>query len=724
MNTPLSSRERMLAALACHEADYVPCCFSAFQSLRQRCADEVEFLDRQLEMGLDTVVTISEAPIRHDARVRIREGREDLAGERYPILHKEYETPAGTLCTAVHKSEDWPWGDHVPFIDDFLIPRSRKFLVTPSDSLEALCYLLPPPTDEEIASLRETVRCAKSLAAERDLLTVGHDGMVGDMACWLCGMQELMMLAVDHPDFVQHVLDVIEDWNRRRMELVLEAGVDLFVRRAWYENADVWSPSQYRRFMLPTLCRDAEMVHQAGAKFGYLMSCASMPLLDMIMDAGVDVLLGIDPAQDRTMDLHALKQKSLGKLCLWGGVCGYLTVECGTPDEIAEQVRRAISILGPGGGFILSPVTNVRADTERAWENVRTLIETWRFLRHLKKSDRASSSASRIESVFEPGGIILDYADLSYNPCDDIIFPSIVKTGGHLSGSLDAYHMYYAPHDPPGGICLAHAPAIEGPWTEYASNPMITKDWPPHYEVGHVSAPDAIWVQGASQLFLYYHGDNDTTHYATSKDGMHFEYGGVAVDQTFYGDFMEDQYDRVFYGRVFEHGIPSGENGYIFLFARSSDQGLHKQGIYLSWSRDARKWSRPTRLIAPTGGARFVCSPCFFSLHDKHYVAYHAEFHDPVADPVAYTDIYVVEVDATLSACKPLGKLMDHGFYEGNPRVSDPCIVIENGIAYLIVAIDKRLNQRFALAKADADELARALAGQGLRTPYSHLREC
>lgn len=386
MTESLSSRDRMLAALEHREADYVPCCFSAFQVLHQQCADQAEFLDRQLGMGLDAAVAVPALHIRHDPRVRIREWREDSPGEPYPILHKEYETPAGTLHTSVNKSDDWPWGDHVPFMDDYLIPRSRKFLITPTDSLDALRYLLPPPSKEDIATFRERVRAAKALAAERDLLTVCYYGMIADLACWLSGIQELMMLTVDDPDFVHELLAVIEEWNRRRTELVLEEGVDLFVRRAWYENADFWAPSQYRAFILPALRHTVAMVHQAGVKFGYLMSCASMPLLDMMMEAGVDVLMGVDPAQDRTMDLPALKQRAAGKMCLWGGVCGYLTVECGTPDEIREQVREAISILAPGGGFILAPVTNVRADTEQAWKNVETLIETWLAVRQYPAS--------------------------------------------------------------------------------------------------------------------------------------------------------------------------------------------------------------------------------------------------------------------------------------------------------------------------------------------------
>ena len=214
MPTRLSSRERMLAALDCREVDYVPCCFGSFNILLHQCADQAEFLDRQLDMGLDVIARISVPEPHFDARVEIREWREELPGERYPLLHKAYDTPAGTLETRVEQREDWPHGDHIPLIE-----------------------------------------------------------------------------------------------------------------------------------------------------------------------AGVDVLMGVDPAQDRTMDLHALKRQAGAKMCVWGGVCGYLTVECGTEEDIAAEVRQAISVLAPGGGLILAPVTNVRADTPRAWDNVRAMIGEWRSLR-------------------------------------------------------------------------------------------------------------------------------------------------------------------------------------------------------------------------------------------------------------------------------------------------------------------------------------------------------
>jgi hypothetical protein len=375
---PLSSRARMLAALECRQPDYVPCCFSAFQALRQRCADEAEFLDRQLAMGLDVVVNVPSPPVRHDPRVEVVETSSQTAGEPYPVLRKEYRTPAGTLHVEVVKTPDWPAGDHVPLFEDFLIPRARKLLITRDDPVEALGYVLGPPTREDVARLEKRYRAAKALAAARDLFTMACYGMVGDVACWLAGIEPLTMLALDDPDFIRRFIAIIEEWNTRQMEVVLQQGVDLVVRRAWYEHADVWSPRLYREFLLPGLRRDVEQAHAAGAKFGYLMSCASLPLVDMMVEAGVDVLLGVDPAQDRTMDLAALKRKAAGRMCLWGGVCGYLTVECGTTEEIREQVRQAAATLAPGGGFILAPVTNVRGDSPQVWANLEALIDEWK----------------------------------------------------------------------------------------------------------------------------------------------------------------------------------------------------------------------------------------------------------------------------------------------------------------------------------------------------------
>lgn len=83
------------------------------------------------------------------------------------------------------------------------------------------------------------------------------------------------------------------------MEVVLDTGVELFVRRGWYDLGDIWSPTLYRHFILPSLKRETEMARQAGAKLGYIMTSGQMPLLDILLDSGVDVLIGLDPVRGR-----------------------------------------------------------------------------------------------------------------------------------------------------------------------------------------------------------------------------------------------------------------------------------------------------------------------------------------------------------------------------------------------------------------------------------------
>jgi len=362
-----------------------------FNALRDKCRSYTEFVERQVEMGLDAFVQIPPRPpvvandyynlhglpVSYDPRVTTREWLEDQPDEGVPLMIKEYHTPAGVLCTEVRQTEDWPWGDHVPFLDDYLVPRSNKLLVTAPEDLDALRHLLLPPTQQEVIAFKIEAQPAIDLARRYDLLLAGGWGVGADLIGWIHGLQNMVFTSYDEPEFMREMLDIIAAWNRGRMEVVLDIGIDLYIKRAWYENCDFWTPASYREFLFPILKSDAELAHRKGAKFGYIISSNCMPLLDTFAEAGVDVLIGVDPA---AWDLIAAKQKLVSKVCLWGGVNGHLTVEQGSGQQVRAEVRKAMDILAPGGGFILSPVDNVRDNTSRAQENVSALINEWQWL--------------------------------------------------------------------------------------------------------------------------------------------------------------------------------------------------------------------------------------------------------------------------------------------------------------------------------------------------------
>jgi hypothetical protein len=305
--------------------------------------------------------------------------------------------------------------------------------------------------------------------------------------------------------------------------------------------------------------------------------------------------------------------------------------------------------------------------------------------------------------AFSEVQVVLDWADLSYNPADDLIFPCVLDTTEILPAAEARYIMYYAPHNDPGGICLAYAAAPEGPWREHPGNPVISNRWSPHYAVDHVSGPHAIFVPEASELFLYYHGDNETTRFATSVDGVNFSYGDVAVS----ADDLEDA-DGASYARVFRHTMPSTGSRYVMIFlsyryAPGSWSKIVSHGLYYAWSQDARTWQVAARPILshgdPAPGA-LRCSPYLLTYQGRHFLFYHQDVAVVGPRPSPKTAIYSVEVDADLN---PIGSpqlwCQPEVFDPTNPRVSDPYLLMTEGSTYLYAAIGPRLHQKIGLAK-------------------------
>ncbi|MCU0874733.1 MAG: hypothetical protein MUE50_20570 [Pirellulaceae bacterium] len=291
---------------------------------------------------------------------------------------------------------------------------------------------------------------------------------------------------------------------------------------------------------------------------------------------------------------------------------------------------------------------------------------------------------------FEHVGIVLDYANLKYNPCNDVIYPSVVRADT-LSKPLGKYYMYYAPHNAPGGICLAYADKLEGPWKEYEANPVIGRDWQPHYKVGHVSGPHAIWNEEEQKLFVYYHGENDITRFASSADGIRFTYEGVAVTTK-----MFDKVSEASYARIQRHSLPGKDNRYIML-VMGNNGGTRK--IYLAWSKDGRTWeTRRTPFLEPQTKTGQLAAAWHLPFRGKHFLIYH--------DYGPQTDLHACEVDAAFEQPKYLGLFYPHDASDPhNVAQMSECFIEENGKLYMFTNVGPRLSQKIALAIASSNTM-------------------
>jgi len=80
------------------------------------------------------------------------------------------------------------------------------------------------------------------------------------------------------------------------------------------------------------------------------------------------------------MDPRTLKERFGKQVTFWGGgIDTQQTLPFGTPEEIRQQVRERMEILGQGGGFIFNPIHNVQAGTPV--ENLTALYDAVREYR-------------------------------------------------------------------------------------------------------------------------------------------------------------------------------------------------------------------------------------------------------------------------------------------------------------------------------------------------------
>lgn len=278
--------------------------------------------------------------------------------------------------------------------------------------------------------------------------------------------------------------------------------------------------------------------------------------------------------------------------------------------------------------------------------------------------------------------------DLVYNPTNELIFPSIRRVEGRAANPLGRYYLYYAPHDAPGGICLAYADSLSGPFTEYAGNPIVANRWSPHYAVSHVSSPHVLWNESNRTFYLYFHGENNTTRLARSADGLNWTYDSVILTTA----QLPSNVTETSYARAFRHTIPSKGNTYVLLFM-GNQSGTRK--IFLAWSSDQRNWTvRQTPLITGAAdGESQIGNPHLVLKDGIPHVIYNGSLGRMFVTRVGteFTEETHLGVFHT-----PMSTFPDYG------RSAAPCFAQESGTTYMYYEAGVRLDGRIALATAPA----------------------
>ena len=164
-------------------------------------------------------------------------------------------------------------------------------------------------------------------------------------------------------------------WLEYTNRLYESAGgkIDVFFMADDYGMQDrmLMSPAVWRRTFKPILSRFATLAHSRRLPV-CIHSCGSIrPIIPDLIDIGIDILDPIQPLA-RDMNPYELKRQYGRDLCFHGGLDSQQLLPQGTVQQVRDEVRRLIDVMGRDGGYILAPSHEVQADVPA--ENVLAMF--------------------------------------------------------------------------------------------------------------------------------------------------------------------------------------------------------------------------------------------------------------------------------------------------------------------------------------------------------------
>ena len=383
MGGKMSSRERMLAAIAREPVDYVPCSrfFNPLQPITRtghrwqfpwpEGTSRRELITYPVErLGTDPIVGMGFGAEYPQAGV---EARAWVDGD---VLHKTWTTPSGDLHAAVRYNDLWPHGRDIPFYSDFNIGHFVEPWIETEADLACLRHILRSPEGEALDRVRSAAAETKALADEFGLATTGGDGKGLTGAMQLFGASQLCMMTIEQPDLVDAYLQFEHQLNLRHIELLGKMGADIIARNGFYETADFYGPDMLERFIGGLIRAEADAARQAGMVTWYTVHTGIMPILDYLAGLTVECLFGTDMVF-HDMDLPAFRDKLAATKSFWLGPSSTFHVWKG-PEPTREAVRRVFEVFGKTG-LILAPCVSFHSIMP--WESALAMIDEWKKLR-------------------------------------------------------------------------------------------------------------------------------------------------------------------------------------------------------------------------------------------------------------------------------------------------------------------------------------------------------
>ncbi len=254
----------------------------------------------------------------------------------------EIHTPKGDLRVQ-HASTDV-----TVYETEFLLKNDRDF--------EIWNEYLPVPTGIDLSEIEKT----RDRLGDRGIIR-SHPSSPGQGSPWqsfciLYGTERSIMLGMDRPEYLHHILDSIVEKTLTALRMWEGTKADMVEVGGGAGSSTVISPNFYREFGLPYDIQQNKVLQDAGVKVVNHFCGGLMPMLDLVVESGAD---GLETMTPTTMggdcDLAEASRKVGKDLFFIGGFEQNAGFENGTPADARRLVFECFEATKDHAGYICCP---------------------------------------------------------------------------------------------------------------------------------------------------------------------------------------------------------------------------------------------------------------------------------------------------------------------------------------------------------------------------------
>ena len=202
-----------------------------------------------------------------------------------------------------------------------------------------------------------TADLERQIAEQRQvdtLIIIRNEMVLFEQIKQLLGTNECLMGLISNPNQTHVLLDKIGAYQKQLTRCLMESGA------AGVRFTDDWGiqdslfidPAQWREFVKPRM-KELYRVVKAYDGIVFQHTCGHVEeVVPDLIEIGVDVL---DPCQPQSNDIFGWKEQYGDRLSFMGGLDTQTYLSFGTPQEVREAVKRVVSVMSTGGGYIAAP---------------------------------------------------------------------------------------------------------------------------------------------------------------------------------------------------------------------------------------------------------------------------------------------------------------------------------------------------------------------------------